>query len=228
MVTEAMLAVRGETLRLLPERAVYWPGASTLFVADVHLGKTATHNAYGRALPQADTADDLARLTSALERTQARTLIVLGDLIHAAKGRDALTLQAFETWRQAHPALEIRLIRGNHDRGADAPENWRLITLDGPAPLAPFVLSHAPIDSESDYVLSGHLHPGVELKGRGRQLLRLPCFWFAENAAVLPAFGGFTGLSMVRPQIGDRLFAITSRSVIPVTPSPGTGEGAGG
>jgi uncharacterized protein len=225
MVTEAMIAVRGETLRLLPERAVYWPRTHTLFVADVHLGKTAMHNAYGRALPQADTVDDLARLTVALERTNAQTLIVLGDLIHAAKGRDALTLQAFETWRESHADLEIRLIRGNHDRGADAPEDWQLETLDGPAPLAPFVLSHAPIESESGYVLSGHLHPGVELKGRGRQLLRLPCFWFAENAAVLPAFGGFTGLSMVRAQIGDRLFAITDRSVIAVAPSPPTGDG---
>src|SRR5688500_10822812 len=111
MVTEAMIAVRGETLRLLPERAVYWPRMHTLFVADVHLGKTAMHNAYGRALPQADTADDLARLTVALERTNAQTLIVLGDLIHAAKGRDALTLQVFETWRESHAGLEIRLIR---------------------------------------------------------------------------------------------------------------------
>lgn len=216
MVTEALIAVRGETLRLLPERAVYWPRTQTLFVADVHLGKTATHNAYGRGLPQADTADDLARLTGALERTQAQTLIVLGDLIHAARGRDALTLQAFETWRGAHPTLEIRLIRGNHDRGADAPESWRLTVVDGPASLDPFVLTHAPAQSETGYVLSGHLHPGVELKGRGRQLLRLPCFWFAENAAVLPAFGGFTGLSMVRPRLGDRLFAVTDRSVIEV------------
>jgi uncharacterized protein len=220
MVTEAMIAVRGETLRLLPERAVYWPRTHTLFVADVHLGKTAMHNAYGRALPQADTANDLARLTVALVRTIAQTLIVLGDLIHAAKGRDALTLQAFEIWRESHIGLEIRLIRGNHDRGADAPGSWRLATMDGPAPLAPFVLSHAPIESESGYVLSGHLHPGVELKGRGRQLLRLPCFWFAENAAVLPAFGGFTGLSMVRAQLGDRLFAVTDRSVIEVHAPP--------
>ena len=216
MVTEAMIAVRGETLRLLPERAVYWPRAQTLFVADVHLGKTATHNAYGRGLPQADTADDLTRLASAIERTGAQTLVVLGDLIHAAKGRDALTLQAFEAWRGAHPALEIRLIRGNHDRGAEAPESWRLITLESPAMLDPFILTHAPAESESGYVLSGHLHPGVELKGRGRQLLRLPCFWFGENAAVLPAFGGFTGLSMVRPRIGERIFAITDHSVIEV------------
>jgi DNA ligase-associated metallophosphoesterase len=220
MVTDALIAIRGETLRLLPERAVYWPRADTLFVADVHLGKTATHNAYGRALPQADTADDLSRLASALERTNAQTLVVLGDLIHAAKGRDALTLQAFEAWRAAHPALEIRLVPGNHDRGADAPESWRLTVLDGPVPLDPFVLTHVPSESETGYILSGHLHPGVELKGRGRQLLRLPCFWFAENAAVLPAFGGFTGLSMIRPRAGDRVFAVTDRSVIEVHALP--------
>lgn len=219
MVSDAIVEMRGETLHLLPERAAYWPRTRTLFVADMHLGKTATHNAYGRGLPQADTADDLARLSSALERTQAQTLIVLGDLIHAAKGRDALTLQAFEAWRGAHPVLEIRLIRGNHDRGADAPESWQLITLDAPAPLAPFVLTHTPAYSETGYVLSGHLHPGVELKGRGRQLLRLPCFWFGENTGVLPAFGGFTGLSMVHPRSGDRLFAVTDRSVLAI-PQP--------
>ena len=217
MVTDTLITIRGETLHLLPERAVYWSRMRTLFVADVHLGKTALHNAYGRPLPQSDTNDDLGRLSQAIERTDAQIMVMLGDLIHAAKGRDALTLQAFETWRHAHSALEIRLIRGNHDRGADAPGSWRLETLDGPAPLVPFILSHAPIESESGYVLSGHLHPGVELKGRGRQLLRLPCFWFGEQTAVLPAFGGFTGLSMVRPRSGDRIFAVTDRSVIPLT-----------
>lgn len=31
------------------------------------------------------------------------------------------------------------------------------------------------------------------LAGRGGDAVRLPCFWFGDTVAVLPAFGSFTG-----------------------------------
>ena len=45
---------------LLAERALYWPRAATLFVADVHLGKAAAFRAGGVPLPRGATAADLA------------------------------------------------------------------------------------------------------------------------------------------------------------------------
>ena len=43
----------GEPLHLLPERALWWPAARVLFVADLHLGKAATYRALGQPVPAA-------------------------------------------------------------------------------------------------------------------------------------------------------------------------------
>lgn len=59
------------------------------------------------------------------------------------------------------------------------------------------------------YTLSGHLHPGITLSGKGRQRLRLPCFWFGAQTGILPAFGAFTGLADIQPRQGDQIFATT-------------------
>ena len=47
------------TVELLAERALHWPAARTLFVADVHLGKAAAFRAGGVAIPRGATANDL-------------------------------------------------------------------------------------------------------------------------------------------------------------------------
>ncbi len=53
----------GERVQLYAERALYWPAGRTLFVADVHLGKTAAFRAGGVALPGGATAANLERLS---------------------------------------------------------------------------------------------------------------------------------------------------------------------
>ena len=60
------------------------------------------------------------------------------------------------------------------------------------------------------YVLAGHLHPGVRLHGPGRQSVRLPCFAFGRNAALLPAFSEFTGTAGA--SLGVRYMIFTMRT----------------
>lgn len=74
-----------QQLALLPDRAVWWPLARTLFIADSHFGKAATFRAAGLPIPDA-TETDLARLDRLLQSTIARRLIVLGDLLHNKRG----------------------------------------------------------------------------------------------------------------------------------------------
>src|SRR3982074_1557313 len=45
------IELAGEEIILLPERAIYWPRAETLFVADTHWGKDATFRAAAIAVP---------------------------------------------------------------------------------------------------------------------------------------------------------------------------------
>jgi len=220
-MTDHTLELYNETIVLLPERAIYWPRTQTLLIADPHLGKSATLRAHAIPVPAGDTAADLQRLSQALDRTGAQQLIVLGDLLHAARGRDATVMTAFAAWRSIHAELRISLVRGNHDRHAgDPPDEWRIHTVNGPTPGPRFVLCHEPVTPSTGYALAGHIHPAVVLTGKGRQSLKLPCFWFGKNCGVLPAFGDFTGGAVVKPQVGDQVFVVTdgpARQVIAVS-----------
>ncbi len=212
------VAIEGEQIVLLPERALDWPRAATLFVADIHLGKAAAFRAASVAIPDGNLGDDLTRLSRALARTGASRLVLLGDLLHARKGRAASTLKAITEWRASHASLDILLVRGNHDvRAGDPPDEWAITCVDAPALLPPFVLRHEPVESREGYTLAGHLHPGVRLVGSARQEMRLPCFWFGVRVGVLPAFSTFTGLAVVKPAPGDRVFVVVDDEVIPVT-----------
>jgi DNA ligase-associated metallophosphoesterase len=218
-VSDAALRVAGEEILLLPERALFWPRTATLVVADLHWGKAATFRAAGIPIPMGTTSDDLARLDTALLRTCARRLVVLGDLFHARAGRIATrTLADLRVWREARSALEMLLVRGNHDRHAgDPPEDLRINCVNAPAFVPPFVLRHEPSATEGAYTLAGHIHPGIVLAGPGLQRERLPCFWLSSRTAVLPAFGSFTGLGPVSPAPGDRIFVIAGDEVLAVS-----------
>jgi DNA ligase-associated metallophosphoesterase len=211
------IEVAGESLLLLPERAVLWERRSTLLAADLHLGKAAAFRAASLPLPGGTTSEALARLSAALERTGARRLLVLGDLLHARQGRAARTLAAVAAWREGHAGLEVVLVRGNHDRGAgDPPAEWRFECVDEPLLEPPFAFRHHPGEEPGAYVLAGHLHPAVSLSGAGRQSARLSCFLFQERGGLLPAFGPFTGTAGVRPRAGDRVFVLAGDEVVPI------------
>jgi uncharacterized protein len=214
-----VISIAGEDFTLLPERAVYWAKRQTLFIADVHLGKTATFRAHAIPLPEGDMEADLQRLSKIIRQTGAERLIILGDLLHAPQGYTATTRETFERWRSQHTELNILLVRGNHDRRAgDPPENWRIQAVNSPFHEVSFVLAHEPFESEQGYVLAGHLHPAVQLTGKGRQMVKLPCFWFRKRSAVLPAFGSFIGHALIKPQVSasDRIFSATPDAVIEV------------
>lgn len=205
----AVVTLAGETVELLAERALFWPAARTLFVADVHLGKAAALRAGGVAIPRGATANDLARLDALIGRTSASRLTVLGDLLHAAAGRVPALHAAFTRWRAAHAALSITLVRGNHDeRAGDPPRSWNIDVVPGPHPLAPFVLCHEPATPRTGHALCGHVHPGARIAGGAHESVRLPCFVLGRRRTLLPAFGRLTGLAIVAPARGETIVAI--------------------
>lgn len=210
--------IAGEVLTLLPERAAYWRRTRTLLVADPHWGKAASFRAGVIPVPRGTTTGGLDRLAAIVSQSGATRIVFLGDFLHAREGRAPETTRALATWRQAHSALELVLVPGNHDRRAGLPDaSLGMTCLDAPMLVHPFVLAHHPASSDLGYTLAGHLHPGVSLRGRGRLRERFPCFWFGRDYGVLPAFGEFTGLAGVRPEAGDRVMAIAGSQVLEVT-----------
>jgi DNA ligase-associated metallophosphoesterase len=216
-VADAEITLLDERLVLLPERAVYWPARHALIVADAHFGKAASFRAHGIPVPRGTTSENLERLDAMLGRYPVRQIIFLGDFLHHRKGRADATLAALAAWRAKRPELDLLLVRGNHDGHAgDPPRDLRVKVVSEPYRLDPFVLCHEPSEAKRGFALSGHLHPAIVLRGRADERVRLPCFWFAPDYAVLPAFGSFTGSYLIQRQPGDQVFVVADEHVIPV------------
>lgn len=203
-------------MELLPERALHWPDASVLAVADLHWGKTESFQQHGIPLPLGVLDDDLARLSSALTTTRARRLLLVGDLVHSRQGLTDDVIRRVTTWREAHPDLDVVLIRGNHDRHVRTlPPTWRMEDREDAWDEGPFRFAHHPEPATGRFVWAGHLHPMVRLGGGGDRL-RLPCFHLRPGVGVLPAFSAFTGGLNVRRGRDDRVYAVAGTAVVEV------------
>lgn len=225
---QIQIAGQGQTenVWLMPHGTLYWPAQSTLFVADVHLGKAASYRQQGQPVPTGTTSTTLSRLSMALSASQAKRLIVLGDFLHsAAVHRAQGTLNALRQWRARHPELSIILIRGNHDDHVGDPESSLGIeVVNEPYTVGPFACRHAPemtlpqdpqpkgslqdASSQTTFWLAGHLHPVLVLKGQTGERIRLKGFVVRPDGCILPAFGAFTGGHPYEPARHDRCFVV--------------------
>ncbi|HYW57178.1 MAG TPA: ligase-associated DNA damage response endonuclease PdeM [Polaromonas sp.] len=212
--TPLVISYAGETLWLLPERALWWPNKRVLWIADIHLGKAATYRALGQPVPSGTTHENLTRLTRLLTHYRPDALVFLGDFLHAARARTPAVLSALTAWRSQHAAVHCTLVRGNHDqRAGDPPEGLNIEVVNEPFLMGPFAACHHPQTHATHAVIAGHLHPALHLRGPGRDHLRLPCFCFEPRLAILPAFGEFTGGWRVQPEPGRQLYPVGGRAV---------------
>lgn len=183
----------GNPLELLPQRAVWWPAARSLVVADVHLGKDQVFRRAGIAIPSSVLEAELAALDGLLQKRPADRLIVLGDWVHAPPTDGEAWPAAISAWRARHAQLAIELVLGNHDR--DLPpwlSEWRMEGHQGPIKINGLELDHEVGYEPPVAGMSGHLHPVAWLRS-GRERLRLPAFARSGDHLILPAFGRFTG-----------------------------------
>ena len=212
--------VGGRPLTLLPEKAAFIAASGTLLVADAHIGKAVSFRALGVPVPRGTTTETLAGLATLVARTGARRIVFLGDFLHSARAHAPATLAALAAWRDAHRALELVLVRGNHDdRAGDPPAALGIRVVDEPFAQDGFALCHHPRRRAGEYVLAGHLHPCISLGSRGWDHLRLPCFWFGDDLGVLPAFGAFTGMHPIRAGATDRVYVVGDSVVAAMPPA---------
>jgi hypothetical protein len=206
----------GTEVELRPERGLYWPQAGLLAVADLHWGKPESFQQHGIPLPTGVLEDDLHRLSRALNATGARRLLLVGDLIHSRRGITPAVAARIAAWRASHDAVEMVLVRGNHDRHLKVlPPEWRIDVQEEHTDEGPFRFAHHPEPATGRYLLAGHLHPVVRLSS-GADRLRLPCFHLGPTVGILPAFSAFTGGMNVSRHAGERIFAIADDAVIEV------------
>lgn len=195
---------------LHPSGAMYWQERDMLLIADVHLGKVSHFRKHGSAVPKKAIQKNFDRLQDVTDEFQPKVICFLGDLFHSNLNTE---WKLFEEWAKQQTA-GIVLIIGNHDiidptryenLGVKLASEWILDS---------FLLTHIPEIREEHYNFSGHIHPGIKLKGIGKQLLKLPAFFQKKNQLILPAFGEFTGNYIMNPEDDDVVFAVTPDEVI--------------
>jgi DNA ligase-associated metallophosphoesterase len=205
--------LNGEELILLPQKAIYWPSQKALILGDLHLGKVSHFRKNGIALSENAQFKSLEILKSLIESINPNRLIFLGDLFHSSANSEWVS---FENFILSFPKIKFELILGNHDIiKKESFENIK-IELSKEKEIGPFLLSHEPKESKNYYVLSGHIHPGVRLNGKGKQRLLLPCFHFGKQQGLLPAFGTLTGLAQIKVKKEDQVFIIANQEVVAI------------
>ena len=218
-------SIGAHTLWLYPDGTAYWAEEHTLFIADVHLGKSGHFRAFGIPTPKGIHTHAMRLLRTAFARYDAAQIIFLGDLFHNLQNtetRDLLELM------QEFAQHSFVLIKGNHD--VDIPVHSAL-KVTNQLTVGPFLCLHEPPGSDFDqnkpfdpdliqsnysenFLLCGHLHPGATLKGKGRGRIKMKTFFFNDSLGVLPAFGPFTGAHAL--QVEGKYYGIAEGRIFPL------------
>jgi uncharacterized protein len=200
-------------LWLTAQRSIFWEEQKALIVSDLHFGKTGHFRKSGIPVPQTIYKEDLQRLVSLLNYFKPDQLIVVGDFFHSHENTE---LDLFKKWRNDFADLKIVLVRGNHDILKDS---WykeaEIEVIEKELLKRPFLFMHDRCTDRDDvYTFCGHIHPGIYLHGLGRQGLRLPCFYFAKDHCILPAFSRFTGTALIEPERNENVYAIVENKLL--------------
>ncbi|MFD0861110.1 ligase-associated DNA damage response endonuclease PdeM [Sungkyunkwania multivorans] len=210
------LKISNQTFILHPSGAAFWEAQDMLLVADVHFGKATHFRKHGVAIPNNVISSNFQRIDDITKLFKPTRICFLGDLFHSYINSEWLF---FEAWVDTLKA-EVYLITGNHDiipehkyeaLGIQILEEW---IIDD------FLLTHHPETHDTLFNICGHIHPGVKLKGSGKQSMRLPCFFKTKDQLIFPAFGDFTGKYILAPKKEDQVFAITKKEVICFSATP--------
>ncbi len=188
----------GHRLLALGVGALFWPARRALLVADLHLEKASWFARFGQMLPPYDTQATLADLAALVAACDAAEIWCLGDSFHDVDGCARLSPAARATLAGLTSRTRWTWVTGNHDPvlvdrcgGAVADE----ALVDG------LVLRHEARGPDPRPELSGHFHPKLRIRVRGRQVARR-CFVATGTKLILPAFGALTGgLDADHPEI---------------------------
>ncbi|MEO0793818.1 MAG: ligase-associated DNA damage response endonuclease PdeM [Verrucomicrobiota bacterium] len=207
------LQVAGDELVLWADHAIHWPNQAMLIVADIHLGRSQVHRDRGLFLPEGNDQRDLDRLAALLDRTNAKQLLVLGDLFHGQASVEPETLQRLKGWVDQQ-GVTLALVDGNHDRRSLRKQDIDFVERHGePLEVGPFLMAHEPCEHPSLYPLCGHLHPGIRYRDGVGCAFRSKAFWLRQQHAILPAFGGTTSFVTLNRDRDDRIFACNGRNI---------------
>lgn len=193
----------GEALVALDAAALFWPRRRALLLADLHFEKASCYARGGQMLPPYDSEATLDAIEALAKRLEPAEIWCLGDSFHDDGGAGRLPAGVRARIGALTAALRWTWISGNHDaalgeRGEAGAPGGIVRTeavVDG------IWLRHEAAPGDPRPEISGHFHPRLRVKARGRQVSRR-CFVLGKNKIILPAFGTLTGgLDVAHPAI---------------------------
>lgn len=226
--TPTSITIKEEEVQLIPEKAVFWPRKSMLLLADLHLGKIGHFRREGVGVPAAAGSKNLERMEKLIHNYAPEHLVVLGDLFHSAPNYE---WHEFIQWKKTHldaPQIRFTLVKGNHDWGTPFFHGTEEIEITKQLIIPPFLFVHDvdtvelaseknPPSNDTLYPIGGHVHPAVQMKGKGRQYEKPPCFYFGVHHALIPAFGTFTGTHIIKPGRDDLVYVSADNEILKVS-----------
>ena len=206
------LRIQDQHFTLHPSGALYWEEEKMLLISDVHLGKVTHFRKYGAAVPASLIQKNFELLDSVMTYFKPARLCFLGDLFHSHINNE---WHYFEKWTAKYSTWTW-LVTGNHDIIPPLKFESLGINIQDEILVGPFLLTHHPVKREGFFNLSGHIHPAIRLRGKGRQTIKLPCFFKSTDQLILPAFGSFTGTHVLEAGAEDEIYACTQKEVLKI------------
>lgn len=208
----------GNHLLLSADRTIFWEEQKALILSDLHLGKSGHFRKHGIGIPQDVFKEDLQRLIASIQLHKPEKIIIVGDMFHSHANKE---LGLFLKWRNDLPAVEFHLVIGNHDILSLKWYKEAALQLHyNEWEIGDFIFTHDINDvttvNREKFYFSGHIHPCIQLRGLGKQFVQVPCFYFNQQFAVLPAFGKFTGTYALKIKDDDNVYALAGDRVLKV------------
>ncbi|MGC8663648.1 MAG: metallophosphoesterase [Thermoplasmata archaeon] len=199
-------------MHVMNERAMFEDSHKYLIISDLHLGLERSLEEKGFKVP--DQYDSLLnRIFELAEITDARGLIILGDIKHdIGIPKDLKKFQTF--FKKLSEQLKIIIIKGNHDGAIEKILDTEIHSPRGILKWDMY-LSHGhtwPSHSlnRAKYLLMGHIHPEIKLINEKTKKLFNSCWlktkpgknfkkyysYFNGEIIIFPAFNPLVGMAI--------------------------------
>jgi uncharacterized protein len=190
----------------------YIKSINSIVLSDLHLGYESHMAKSGAFIPKVNLKKILSDLENALDKTKAKSIIVVGDIKNDFSNveQDEFN-ELYEIIKFCkEKSVELILIKGNHDNFIDRyKESFKLKIYAHQAQLGEYFFFHGDKmpdlqDKKLKMLISGHEHPSIGIvNGVGRKE-RLRCFLFGKykntDLLVLPAISYFASGSDINLQ----------------------------
>ncbi|MGB4773651.1 MAG: ligase-associated DNA damage response endonuclease PdeM [Daejeonella sp.] len=209
------ITLKNNTFKLCEQKALFWKEENLLLISDLHIGKIAHFRKAGIALPQKAIDNNFIRLDILMQSNNVKKILFIGDLFHSDINQE---WDLFCKWRSNYSTIKMQIVLGNHDRlPGSFCNDFNISITQKELDIFPFIFSHHPrkvFKTADEYIFSGHVHPVIQLRGKANQRIKLPCFYFGQQQAILPSFGYFTGGYAMDVLEKDRVIAIANEKLI--------------